>query len=80
MVYRIEMYGVEPDASRLYSLLGGEDTSAVADFDDSRRIWCIHTNLLSRQLIELFARAGCRLTPGQLRVVPSLCSSGCEAT
>jgi hypothetical protein len=78
MEYRIEMFGAEPDPSKLYCLLDGEDAAAIADFDGMRRIWRINTSLLSRELIELFARAGCRLAPGQLRVVPSVCCGGCS--
>ena len=78
MEYRIEMHGFEPDAPTLYNLLDREDAAAVADFDAARRTWRVSTSLLSRELIEVFARAGCRLAPGQLRVLPSVCCGGCS--
>ena len=77
MEYRIEMHGSEPDAPTLCDLLEREDAAAVADFDAAQRTWRIGTSLLSRELIDVFARAGCRLAPGQLRVVPSVCCGGC---
>ena len=78
MEYRIELFDAEPDATRLFVMLDGEDAAAVADYDDAQRVWRVNTSLMSRELIELFARAGCRLAPGQLRVIPSVCCGGCS--
>ena len=78
MEYRIELFGALPAPATLAALLEGEDAAAVADFDQARRLWRINTSLSSGEVLDLFARAGCRVSPAQVERVPSVCCGGCS--
>ena len=77
MEYRIELFGALPAPATLAALLEVEDAAAVADFDGAR-LWRINTSLAAEEVLALFARAGCRVSPAQMERVPSVCCGGCS--
>ena len=78
MEYRIELSGAQPREDALVALLEREDEAAIVDFDARAGVWRISTNLGADELAGLFACAGCRVLPGQLRALPSVCCGGCS--
>jgi hypothetical protein len=78
MEYRIELSGVLPSAATVAALLEKEDAAAIADFDGDARVWRINTSLGPDELRALFARVGCRVSPAQLTLLPSVCCGGCS--
>lgn len=78
MEYRIEALGAQPSAEALIALLESEDPASLADFDGALRTWRISTSLGPRGLLDLFARAGWRVSAEQLRLQPSVCCGGCS--
>jgi hypothetical protein len=78
MEYRIELFGALPAAATIAALLEREDAAAVSDLEPGGRVWRVSTSLGSDELLALFARAGCQVSPAQLQRVPSVCCGGCS--
>jgi hypothetical protein len=79
MEYRVELFGTPmPAAATLEALLEAEDAAAVADLDRVNHVWRVSTNLGSGDLLALLARIGCRVAPGNVKLLPSVCCGGCS--
>ena len=78
MEYRIELFGALPAAATVAALLEREDAAAVSDLEPGGRVWRVNTSLGSEELLALFARVGCRVSPAQLQQLPSVCCGGCS--
>ena len=79
MEYRVEFFGTPmPATATLEALLEAEDAAAVAHLDRANHVWRVNTNLASGELLALLARLGCRVAPGNVKLLPSVCCGGCS--
>ena len=79
MEYRIELFGTAlPAAESLDALLESEDAAAVSELDRAARVWRVSTALASGELLQLLARLGCRVSPADVKALPSVCCGGCS--
>ena len=79
MEYRIELFGATmPTGATLDAMLEAEDAGAVSDLDRTGRVWRVNTVLAAEELRDLLARVGCRVEPGHVRALPSVCCGGCS--
>ena len=79
MEYRVELFGTRlPTAATLEAMLEAEDAAAVSDLDRASHVWRVSTSLASSELLQLLERLGCRVAPGSVKLLPSVCCGGCS--
>jgi hypothetical protein len=78
MEYRIELPTPLPSLRVLSTLLRDEDAAAIDDFDQATSSWRVNTCLVPDEVLGVLARAGCKVLPAQITLLPSICCGGCS--